>query len=89
MKDSYYDSPIPDLGFRRSGRTTRIADAIIQRLFTEGKSEYKDHHYSEASQDYLLDIVIKRLFNEHQITRKHLTIDKRKQIIAFNGVKGF
>lgn len=50
---------------KASGRTTRLADAYIQLLFTTGSIKVVDHHYSSRVPLYLMDTIIRRLKSEH------------------------
>lgn len=60
---------------RRSGRTTRIADKIIQDLFeVEGEDKWipvTDHHNTKKMSKYLFRIIRQRLSTEHS----HVMID--------------
>lgn len=50
---------------RKSGRTTRIVDEAIQKLFEEGSVIIKDHYGSEAADRLALNILLRRLYIEH------------------------
>lgn len=54
---------------RRSGRTTRIADEIIQALFQhEGEDKWipiADHYSTPKASDLLYKIIRRRLESEH------------------------
>ena len=53
-------------GARCTGRTTRLADAYIQLLFTTGEIFVIDHHIGSVRADlYLRDIILHRLEMEH------------------------
>jgi len=73
IKEEYVNPHEPS---RRSGRTTRLIDDYVQRIFTEpiGSTIYlSDHHVGESlhshikSTEYLTDKLFKRLQNEHNI----------------------
>lgn len=50
---------------RRTGRTTRMADACIQELFKQGYTVIRDHHGTRESHRMLFSIIEKRLKIEH------------------------
>ena len=58
---------LPSMNVRATGRTTRIANAIIDQLFTTGVARIKDHYNSRESTYRLIDIVMRRLVSEHGI----------------------
>ena len=80
------------MNLRRSGRTTRIVDNLIQELFTIGSIEFKDHYYSDLSKERVGKIIRERLYLEHRLDgdsrepvngeKLFKTFDKSK--IAFN-----
>lgn len=54
---------------RATGRTTRLCDEYIQKLFTEGSTGYIEDHYNSKRADRLLTDKIKnRLLAEHSNT---------------------
>jgi hypothetical protein len=53
---------------RRIGTTTRLADYYIQRLFKGETCEIIDHRPTKAANRHLVEIIIQRLWNEHQIS---------------------
>lgn len=52
---------------RRTGRTTRLADYIIQQLFNYPGVSVKivDHHHSSSACEHLCNIITRRLRLEH------------------------
>lgn len=67
---------------RRSGRTTRIADRLIQELFTTGKCEVSDHFGNGyKNRRRVFEILTKRLLVEHKLKANHyITIGLYKGI---------
>jgi len=62
-------------GLRGTGRTTRLADAYIQELFTKGEITVEDHHIQGSF--YLLYKIERRLESEHShvvFTKKGLNL---------------
>lgn len=60
---------------RKSAKTTRLADAIIQTLL-KGKEvtilePYRYDNYTLAT-EYLINRILKRLDSEHGMTEKHI-----------------
>ncbi len=51
--------------FRRTGRTTKIVDKIIDELFKNGEAICKDHYDSYESHKRVAGIVWTRLLSEH------------------------
>lgn len=72
------NASIPEL--RRSGRTTRMADAYIQELFEKGVITVRDHHNDIDTHTYLFYLIIHRLGYEHR--RLAFVTDKTKLQIA-------
>lgn len=73
---------------RRTGRTTRIVDDSIQRLFLHRSVICRDHHPSRNADERLFKIILQRLAIEHDITvDSGLIIDKNKLIIKIKDVK--
>lgn len=52
---------------RRSGRTTRIVDESIQRLFEFGEVNILDHHMSRDMNIRMAEIICTRLEQEHKV----------------------
>ena len=59
-----------DNGLRRSGRTTRLADQLVQEFFNTGVAWCIDHYSGNHKEMNvrLHRIVFDRLVNEHQIS---------------------
>jgi hypothetical protein len=60
-----------DPGPRRSGRTTRLADTCVQEFFKNGFTVCRDHYPGYRMNDYLWNIVMKRLTLEHPRIELH------------------
>ena len=60
-----YNRTEGEILYRRSGRTTRRADYIIQELYTIGEATIRDHHNRIESHHRLANIVKRRLDMEH------------------------
>jgi len=56
---------IPLKDNRRTGRSTRLIDDYIQRLFTRGYIQVYDHHFTEEARKDLFNRIAKRLELEH------------------------
>jgi len=54
-----------DYGPRRSGRTTRLADKLIQELFETGVIIIKDHYDTRQADEELYHKITRRLQQEH------------------------
>jgi len=62
---------------RRSGRSTRIIDELIQELFTKGECIIWDHaHRADANGnptnmalEHTTNAILSRLYNEHNLKR--------------------
>lgn len=54
-----------ETGVRNSGRTTRIADQLIQELFANGEITVQDHYNQDSAHYYLLRVIVRRLEFEH------------------------
>lgn len=77
---------LPYVNSRMTGRTTRLADAYVQLLFTTGRIKVADHYQAQKNSDYLMRIVIKRL----QIEHPHIDFDVKPggfEIMLRNGIK--
>lgn len=63
---------------RKSGRTTRLADQIIQDLFDEDRdfAVIADHYQHRAFHVRLKEIVLSRLEREHGILREDLIVKR-------------
>ncbi len=72
-----YDINMVDFtGLRCSGRTTRLADAYIQLLFTTGEIHVKDHHSKGMKSSLRLrDIILHRLSMEHGFASQYLEVE--------------
>lgn len=68
---------------RRTGRTTRIVDKLIQDLFDNGACYFYDHFPTNDAKMNVHSIIINRLKNEHGITSKDLKVDLRNNIITY------
>jgi hypothetical protein len=74
------DKPLPGYDashlFRRSGRSTRIVDKLVQDFFKEGVAHGYDHHVtSDAANNAMLckesiNRVARRLVYEHRLEAK-------------------
>lgn len=73
---SYSANYNPNTSVRRSGRTTKMADAYIQELFDKGIVIIRDHFNNINAHEGLFYIVINRLKTEHRSTP--ITTDKTK-----------
>ena len=53
---------------RATGRTTRLVDYYIQKLFNNPNSEIKivDHTNTQQSNTHLTQLVLQRMYNEHR-----------------------
>ena len=74
----------PDVS-RRTGRTTRLADEFIQKLFTEGSAKIIDHATApnNMADSHMLDIVWGRLISEHG-GKAYFKLDRVKRTISIN-----
>lgn len=65
---------------RRSGRTTRLIDHLIQELFTNhGKwVSILDHHRSKKSHKLLMDKIVTRIKLEHPNAKVVIAENKLK-----------
>ncbi len=61
----HYNRTDGEILYRRSGRTTRIVDRLIQRLYTTGEAVAYDHHNKMESHHRLAGLVKRRLDMEH------------------------
>ena len=68
---------------RRAGNTTRVAN-IIEELLTTKSARIEDHFQSSRASEMLLDIVLRRLDNEHGIYIKDMDIQKIINRASFN-----
>lgn len=66
--NKFIDNLIENNKSRRTGRSTRIIDSAIQRLFFTGKTKVVDHHSSDQANNSTLHKTITRLISEHQLT---------------------
>ena len=74
----------PDVS-RRTGRTTRLADKLIQELFIEGSTTIIDHATTpnNMADSHLLDVVWRRLMSEHG-GKEYFKLDRNKRTISIN-----
>jgi hypothetical protein len=63
---------------RRTGRSTRRIDEAIQDLFTTGECAVRDHYHTREASHYLMDRVLQRLFNEHNLTANNGSLKVNK-----------
>lgn len=69
---------------RRAGNTTRQIDHAIQLLFSGTIVHCTDHHEEGGSREMnrrLLELILNRLINEHNLRRDQIVIDKPDAII--------
>ena len=59
----------------RSGNTTRIVNNAIQLLFNGDSILVLDHYNTVSSNQRLLKLIQKRLYDEHHITSEDLDIN--------------
>lgn len=64
---------------RRTGRTTRIIDSLVQELFKKGSIIVYDHH----TDDHAWNIIKSRLEREHQYAMPFLEFNKVRRSIRF------
>jgi hypothetical protein len=69
---------------RRAGNTTRIANRIIEEVLTTKSAKIQDHFQSSQANEMLLDIVLRRLDNEHGIYIEDMDITKIVNRGSFN-----
>jgi len=62
---------------RSTGRTIRIIDELIQKLFTTGKCVCRDHWDTPDTSRFLAEMVVRRMTYEH--SQKVIVIYKRKR----------
>lgn len=67
---------------RRSGRSTRIVDNSIQKLFIDKTVTIRDHHHTREASLLVFNRVIKRLINERLIHESNLKITKSNLTIS-------
>lgn len=51
--------------YRRTGRTTRLIDGLIQELFKTSKIKVYDHWPTRQSHERVFKMILKRLSLEH------------------------
>jgi hypothetical protein len=61
----HYNRTEGEILYRRSGRTTRIVDRLIQQLYTTGEACAYDHHNSSESDKRVAKLMMRRLYHEH------------------------
>ena len=78
-----YSEKVFSVGGRRSGRTTRLVDNIIQKLFNGKTVTIADHYMDGKDKDannYLITKVFDRLASEHNIGPSSLVIESKDSI---------
>lgn len=55
---------------RRTGRTTRLANDVIDMLFRNGEVVFRDHYGTNQSNIELMKIIDNRLTLEHHMIRE-------------------
>lgn len=63
-----------DKNYRRNGKTTRLADCYIQKLFEYGEVIIKDHYPTNLASNRLMDIVLLRLKQEHNLVHPQIDL---------------
>lgn len=67
---------------RRTGETTRLIDAAIQKLFRDGEVIFTDHHPSGEAQRHGLTRLLGRLAYEHSLFPKaNIKVDYARRMI--------
>lgn len=69
------DSSVIILPGRRSGNTTRQIDATIQWLFEGKEVLIIDHYNTSRSNRFLLERILTRLYEEHNISKENVIIN--------------
>jgi len=69
---------------RASGRTTRIANRLIEDLFTKGFIRVEDHWDNPNAHRELFERTLERLSNEHPGIMSNLEIYKKELFIAIH-----
>lgn len=67
---------------RKMGNTTRLIDSFVQDFFISGKCEVRDHYASRESNKRVMQLVLLRLKNEHNINEEELVLDRNRLIIT-------
>lgn len=78
-----YSEKVFSVAGRRSGRTTRLVDDIIQKLFNGEIVTIADHYMDGKDKDannYLIMKVLDRLASEHNIGPSSLVIESKDSI---------
>ena len=65
--------------FRRTGRTTRVVDDAIQRLFKNKEILVLDHYSTFEASHMAYLIVRNRLLTEHNIGSHELIINRKEK----------
>lgn len=78
------EEPKPISGGRRTGRTTRIVDALIQDFFTTGRCLVKDHYWTSQADRLVLKKTLRRLSVEHELNESDLKIAIGRKIYIEN-----
>lgn len=68
---------------RRSGRTTRIVDSLVQELFTTGKCQVYDHFGTRNDAIDVFHKVLFRLKHEHEHTYPEVETNEHKLTIYY------
>ena len=69
-------------GIRRSGRTTKIVNGLIEDFFTTGIADCYDHHPTNEMHEYVMKAVLKRLGYEFNFPKEEIIIDKQRIILV-------
>ena len=68
---------------RRSGNTTRAADAAIQTLFKDGFVQVRDPYPHKEADRFLMDLILRRMNSEHSSVFDILEVDRARCTIKF------
>ena len=63
---------------RRSGTTTRAADAAIQTLFKDGFVQVRDPYPHKEADRFLMNLILRRMHSEHSSVFDRLEVDKTR-----------
>lgn len=79
------EQPITEIvsGGRRTGRTTRIVDKLIQDFFNNGACCFYDHHGTRDAAMNVHWTVLNRLKYEHGIKSYEIEVDLKNNIITY------
>lgn len=84
ISENTYSEKIFSIAGRRSGRTTRIVDSIIQELFNGKTITIADHHMDgkdENANSMLIKKVFARLASEHNIGTNGVILESKKEFV--------